>query len=307
MRVSQVLLSALVVGCLFFPVQALWVPETIAAQPDMPVPGTASNYNWVDIPEVGSLVEPRVSINEQQKGAKSATLSLLSIPHDVSCNLEYGYLHHTQDFGFGSARETFGSVFAGKAEYAYWPDDVSAFGGALYDEGVVFAKDTFGSVSSGSNFFLISGFYKREYLQHIHASARLNVNWQAGKGFVKTSINPLLTGVYSENVGPIDWNAGFFVGYAIALIDKKGYSTFPYALLGSVDYQATEKINAHVDLAVSHEFIVIGASSSISVSEKFVLVPGIKWPKVFMPKSANSTNKTSLAMLRITLGASTRF
>jgi hypothetical protein len=298
-----------------------------------------SSYTWVDIPDIGFAILPpmasgengvsaapatsgqppmqhspensQLTLEQKSKEEASAAQREATIPrfNDVSCDVEYGILSFKPKFG----SKINGSGISAKARYERTIDDYSSFGIRLNNEYTMYAKTTYGKIP-GNDFLLLGGFYRKTVMSNIEVGGQANASFFLREAHTYTSsgtnvtidtstqmdwaLNPQVYGIVNYALGPITGYAGAFGGYQYSRFSFTRHQ-LPYALLLSGGSTFGQYVAAQLDVAASHQFVIIGGQVPIYFSRYFSLTPGVKYPIVF--QATNFTN------LRITVGLASRF
>jgi hypothetical protein len=301
-------------------------------------PGTTdSSYTWVDIPDVGITILPPIAANQRSVGSVSSQTAEAknvqtikkeeqanaeavqrdaTIPrfNDVSCDVEYGMLSFTTNSDFMPDTKYSGYGISAKGRYERMPDDYTGFGVRVQNEYTAFTwvDDTVKSTLPGSDFLLMGGFYRKTVYPNLDIGCQTNLSlffrttkqynntttqWE-DKKIMDWALNPALFGIYNMQFGQISCYGGGFGGYQYASFSYTKHQ-FPYAAIVGCGTTFGQYVAAQVDVAASHQFVILGAQVPIYFSRLFSITPGVKYPIVF--------EATTLQNLRMTVGVSSRF
>jgi hypothetical protein len=273
-------------------------------------------------PSVTSAAPDNVAMSVEQKAREEAQSAQrdATIPrfNDVSCDVEYGFLNFKHKLGSKFS----GFNVAARARYEWSPNDDMSAGVRVHNEYTKYAwiNDTTKATFPGSDFLLLGGFYRRAILPNVDVGGQTNVSlffrtlqrWDAtAKKMVDSAaktdwaLNPACYAVYRYSLDPaVSW-AGPLTGYA-GLFAGYTYSSFsfsanqvPYAAIASIGTTFGRCVAAQADMALSHQFLIIGAQAPIYLSRLVSIMPGIKYPLLFQAMHLHN--------MRITVGVSSRF
>jgi hypothetical protein len=224
----------------------------------------------------------------------------------VSADVEYGML------SYKNTKATNATTFSGfnisaKARYERMLDDYTGMGVRMENEFTKYtSRDDGIDPEPGCDYLLMGAYYRKTVTSDIDLGAQANVSLffrktkksQVEVILIDRAINPLLYGTYNFKIGSFIGYAGGFAGYTYCSYSYTKHQ-IPYAALLGGGTTFGQFVAVQGDLAVSHQFLIMGIQAPIYLTRLFSLTPGIKYPFVF--------EATGLQNLRVTVGASTRF
>jgi hypothetical protein len=323
--------------CFVLEAWSLWVPmvqnEALRQQGVWEPPGsTDSSFIWIDIPEVGAIIlppmagsqagepvavvpasQPGNTVEEKTKAAGESSLREAAIPrfNDVTADIEYGFISYKNTKAAYPATHS-GFNITARARYERDLDAGTGLGVRLYNDFTKYTRlnDSIKSDIPGCDYLLIGPYYRKFIGKAMEFGAQANVSlfFRKSKKFKDSelkdviltdiAINPSFYGMYTLQKKPVAAYAGAFAGYAYC---SYGYSKhqIPYALLLGGGTTIGQYVAVQSDLAISHQFLVVGIQAPIYLSRLFSLTLGAKYPFVF--------EAPGLHNVRVTAGASTRF
>jgi hypothetical protein len=299
------------------------------------VSGGDSLYTWVDLPDIAMTLLPPIAreaasapapslltnqtnetekrtVEEGQTAQRDATIPRFN---DVTADVECGIISFKPT---GSQNAYHGFGLSAKGRYERESDDDDVYGVKIDNEYTGYA-DYMTLKIPGTDFLLLGGYYRKPVSNSIDLGAQINVSSlfrtitaynpvtkiSSKKRLYDFAVNPQLYGIYNFEMAPLYSKGGPILGYA-GIFCGYTYSSFsfrknqlPYAAIAGIGSTFGRRVAAQADLALSHQFLIIGAQAPIYFSKRFSITTGLKYPLLFQA--------TQYVNVRLTIGASTRF